>query len=347
MAETLAKKSLRALAVAIEEYPRSVADLGVLFDLNPRFGEALKQKGLDLSKLKGLSGPREIWAAATTPQLLDWAYARRLPGFEGIRKNVAPYQVISDDDYEKLVHPREYAGRHYHELGEEGAARLHEEAEKRRELANGLATLDEDIWPYYALPSHNMTGLTWLARNFTIREDRPMGILLLAAEQGKVSAAKQIYEAYKDKVDWRQLAAHLDLFFGHPFFNGLLEDRAAFAYWFASVFDMASRVVNQGKYLFDKLLMLNNLAAVKWLVQKYNPPAKTAFGAEGPKWIGSQLWLLEHFGRAELAQFLSQQYHAQAVAMTPEELSKSYSRLALPPPPTKRWSEVPEGYWPK
>lgn len=154
------EKALRALRAAVARH-EPLADLFPLADLRPALArQLLGRMAPDAWRsLHALAGVRSA-------RLLDLLHAEgRLAHFPA--KNAAPYQVISRDDYERLVDPEEYLQRAELWNRAEDAAALFQEAAARRKESAALEVVNEEFWPA-AFHKHNLVALEWAAKWFTI-----------------------------------------------------------------------------------------------------------------------------------------------------------------------------------
>jgi len=288
-----------------------------------------------------------FWKQADDEKFLDAAYDHhfgplgRLPP-----KNLVPYQVITDDEYSKLVNPREYVTKYYYDLTEEGRKQIHEETKKNKEVADGLAEVDDCLYLCEDGKIELINASAWLAKNFTLRLVRVAGLFALACKKGGVALAQTIYKSYETSlpIGWTALFRRYsgEMKEWHPFYLSMVEDRSKTAMWLADTFDFSAWMKShEAHFLIGELFWLNNVTAVQWLIEKYDIPQEVTFFYPGvhPEII---LWLMREYGRGELAKYLSDHYKIQAAEPVDFERAKYYSPpyLLQPPPPTTRRSEA-------
>jgi len=303
--------------------------------------------------------PQEIgnhvtfWKGVDDEKFLDVAYEHNFGPLKYLPpKNSVPYQVITDDEYDKLVNTDTYVTRHHHELTDVDMNQIYKEAKENKQLAHELFAVNNDcdfVWEYELL-----NAFTWLAKNFTLVPNQVALLFILTCKKSTLAQVKVIYESYKDSLPkvWTQS------FMQFGFEESMMEDRARTAMWLADTFDFSVWIESHtGHRLTNNLFWINNVAAVQWLFEKYNIPADVVFfyprvdfdptrnaysefySAAKPSEI---LWFMQKYGRSELAEYLSSHYGIKAAAPRNLDHPKNYDLhwLTKPPPPTMRLSEA-------
>lgn len=108
--------------------------------------------------------------------------------------------------------------------------------------------------------------------------------------------------------------------------------------WLANTFDFSRPMRGGARQLLMELISLNNATALKWLLDKYQPPLRAVFIPDDPSWAGAGLWNLGAHGRAGVARVLAAHYHLVPREPKQGEIAPFGSLDA--PPTSRRLSEV-------